>query len=95
LQPLFAEVLEESEAQKVPVCFLEQDGLLIRKWRCPFVGADNPEGVLYQVVAPQKLRAHILELAHDVPMSGHTGVKKTKARVLEHFWWPGVIKASR
>ena len=92
LQPLLEQVLDDEESEKVPVCYVEAKGVLARKWRCPWLEANDPEGVVYQVVVPSALREHVLELAHDVPMSGHTGVRKTKARLLQHFWWPSVSK---
>lgn len=45
-----------------------------------------------QVVLPMKYRKDALRLAHDVPMSGHMGVKRTKARVQTEFYWPGMYK---
>lgn len=30
-------------------------------------------------------------MAHDIPMSGHMGVKKTRNRILQHFFWPGIF----
>ncbi|XP_040064183.1 uncharacterized protein LOC120838367 [Ixodes scapularis] len=44
-----------------------------------------------QVVVPRTLRHHILSLAHDIAMAGHQGVKRTSERVLESFYWPGVL----
>ena len=32
-----------------------------------------------------------LDLAHDVPMGGHLGSKKTLDRLLSRFYWPGII----
>lgn len=93
LQILFSQALDSAEAEKVAVCFVVEDGLLSRKWRNPVARVDDPTAVTYQIVAPQGLRLQILDLAHDNPMAGHLGVKKTKARVLEHFWWPRVSKS--
>ena len=92
LAPLFAQALEGEESEKVSRCFVVQDGLLLRKWRDPLVRSDDSSGQRYQIVAPKELRDHVLVLAHDNIMSGHLGVKKTKARVLQHFWWPRVSR---
>ena len=43
--------------------------------------------MVHRIVVPDALRPHVLGLAHDNPMAGHLGVRKTKARILEHFWW--------
>ena len=42
---------------------------------------------------PKECREVVLHLAHEVPMSGHQGVTKTKNRVLQRYYWPGVFKA--
>lgn len=33
-----------------------------------------------------------MRLAHDVPTAGHLGVTKTKDRVLQRYYWPGIFK---
>ena len=43
-----------------------------------------------QVVVPETYRTEVLRLAHDVPMSGHLGVTKTKQRIWNDFVWPGI-----
>ncbi|KAL8598384.1 hypothetical protein ACOMHN_032661 [Nucella lapillus] len=47
---------------------------------------------LNQVIVPKKYRQGILNIAHDPPMSGHLGVKKTKDRITASFYWPGIDK---
>lgn len=39
---------------------------------------------------PNTLRNTVLHFCHDVPASGHMGVEKTLARVLQRYWWPRV-----
>ncbi|XP_052713999.1 uncharacterized protein LOC128187632 [Crassostrea angulata] len=46
---------------------------------------------IFQFVLPHKYRSLALEMAHDIPMSGHMGVKKTRNRILQHFFWPGIF----
>lgn len=92
LQKHFDAVLDEVEAEKVPTCFMVLDGVLVRKWRDPTLPADYEWAIKHQIVVPQVLRSHVLELAHDLPLSGHLGVKKTKTRILENFWWPSVSR---
>lgn len=44
------------------------------------------------MVLPQKCRPIVMRLAHDVPTAGHLGVTKTKDRVLQRYYWPGIFK---
>ena len=39
-----------------------------------------------------KEQLRILDLCHKDPTSGHLGTKKTLARILQRFIWPGVSK---
>ena len=43
-----------------------------------------------QVVLPIELRERMLKLAHEAVMSGHQGRTKTKDRIWNQFWWPGL-----
>ena len=56
----------------------------MRKWSP--TDCDNSEKgeTVYQIVVPTVHRREVLELAHDLPMSGHLGVRKTYNRVLQH-----------
>jgi hypothetical protein len=42
------------------------------------------------IVAPQKLVPAILENAHGHLLAGHGGVLKTKERILQSYYWPGM-----
>ena len=44
----------------------------------------------HQIIVPHSktLRELILEEAHGAPLSGHTGIDRTVARLKETFWWP-------
>ena len=33
----------------------------------------------------------MLELAHDTPFGGHIGCRKTRNRILQNFFWPGIF----
>lgn len=46
---------------------------------------------IFQIGLPQKYRSLALKMAHDIPMSGHMGVKKARNRILQHFFWPGIF----
>ena len=41
-----------------------------------------------QIVVPACLRNKLLWLAHDMLASGHLAERKTKFRLMNHFWWP-------
>ena len=49
------------------------------------------EEVLEQVVVPEKHRNRIMQIAHDTPLGGHLRNKKTREKILNHFYWPGNI----
>ena len=49
----------------------------MRKWRPPEAPASHDWKVGYQVVIPKKHQHDILSLAHDSPIAGHLGIKKT------------------
>ncbi|XP_070177995.1 uncharacterized protein [Littorina saxatilis] len=46
--------------------------------------------VYTQVVVPQQLRLGVIKLAHEPPMGGHMGVQRTRDRVWQQFFWPGM-----
>ena len=86
LLDLFKIALTPVEAEKVSVGYLIKDNILMRKWSP--TECDNIErgDTVYQIVVPTAYRREILELAHDLPMSGHLGLRKTHNRVLQHFF---------
>lgn len=43
-----------------------------------------------QLVVPEIHRKTVLKLAHDGIMAGHLGSEKTKDRIKEEFFWPGL-----
>ncbi|XP_076438245.1 uncharacterized protein LOC143277345 [Babylonia areolata] len=43
-----------------------------------------------QVVVPAQLRQGVMKLAHEPPMGGHQGGKKTLDRIWKQFFWPGM-----
>ena len=85
LLDLFKIALTPVEAEKVSVGYLIKDDILMRKWS-PTACDNNEKGeTVYQIVVPTVHRREVLELAHDLPVSGHLGVRKTYNRVLQHF----------
>ena len=43
-----------------------------------------------QFVVPQKLIAEVLQQAHDNPVAGHMGEKRTLLRARAQFFWVGI-----
>ena len=61
-----------------------EDGLLWRRLRRP---GEADRVVIY---APPDMRTAILEQAHGAALAGHDGQLKTKERVLQTYFWPGL-----
>ncbi|KAL5007617.1 hypothetical protein ScPMuIL_016423, partial [Solemya velum] len=49
------------------------------------------ESEIQQIVVPKPYRSTVLSLAHDTPLAGHLGNKKTRERILQCFFWPGIF----
>lgn len=73
------------------VFFYYKKGLLYRSWR-PKKRDLGDVRQCEQLVLPSQSRAIVLNLAHGVPTAGHLGITKTKDRVLQRYYWPGVFK---
>ena len=71
--------------------FYLQDGLLFQHWH-PRGKQGSDVQACEQLVLPKQCRSLVLRLAHDVPLAGHPGVAKTKDRVLQRYYWPGVFR---
>ena len=61
-----------------------EDGLLWRRLRRP---GEADRVVLY---APPDFRTDILEQAHGTALAGHDGQLKTKERIMQSYFWPGL-----
>ncbi|PIK41284.1 hypothetical protein BSL78_21861 [Apostichopus japonicus] len=68
--------------------FLVKENLLFREFKSERPG--NLKIVTKQLVVPTKFRNQILTVAHDSPMAGHLGTKKTIDRIQAYFYWPGL-----
>ena len=73
------------------VRFVRKDGLVFRVWR-PKGSSPGDWRSCEQFVLPKKYRPMVLQLAHDIPLGGHMGIKKTKDRILQRYYWPGIFK---
>ena len=49
-------------------------------------------GTVKRVVIPEKLQETIIKMAHDSPLGGHMGAKKTIASITDNFYWPKLAK---
>ena len=87
---LIFRALPEDEISQVPMCYYIKNGILMRKWRPFHVPADDEWAVYHQIVVPKSYRHEILSIAHESPMSGHLGIKKTYHKIINHFYWPGL-----
>ncbi|MCG8045622.1 MAG: RNase H-like domain-containing protein, partial [Candidatus Thiodiazotropha endolucinida] len=59
-----------------------QDGILLKE----FVKQDG-SGEYLQFIVPRVMRKEVLFQMHDALVSGHMGLKKTKERILQRFYW--------
>ncbi|XP_029832045.3 uncharacterized protein LOC115316745 [Ixodes scapularis] len=68
------------------VAFQKRKGVWYRKYK-------DRKGIEFdQLVVPAKYRRDLIHLAHGNSWSGHLGVRKTKDRLLQEFYWPGCFK---
>jgi hypothetical protein len=84
----FTRALPLEGASKEPECYYLKDDILMRKWRPPDALPSEEWRQAHQIVVPKVYRQEIIELAHDTPLAGHLGVRKTCQKVLQHFYWP-------
>ena len=64
----------------------------MRKWRTHDVPADAEWAVYHQVVLPKSYRNEVLNVAHEKPLGGHFGLRKTRTTILQQFFRPGIWK---
>lgn len=77
--------LSENEVKQVPIGYFLKSDILMRKRRSPVSPADEKWNEVYQSVVLPLYRDCILQIAHDIPVSGHFGVNKTHDRITRHF----------
>ena len=80
----------EDEESEVCVDFYYQNGLLYWRWR-PEGSVEGDVRMCKQLVLLQQCRQTVLQLAHNVPMTGHMGIAVTKNRFLHCYYWPGIF----
>ena len=82
---------KQQEETKSETTFYYRQGLLYRQWVPKGSDSEDIRSV-EQLVLPLQCRSTVLKLAHDVPAAGHLGINKTKDRVLQRYYWPGVFQ---
>lgn len=91
--------IRQTEIDDVPEGFYLKNDVRMRKWRNPCSPAIDNWCVVHQVVLPTLFRQDVLRLAHEAPMAGHLGIRKTQSRLMTHFYWPqlhrDVVKVCR
>lgn len=90
LFPLFDTAVSGKRIESLSMGYFVHEGLLMRKWMPLSISAADDWSVVMQIVIPSPYRAEILNMAHDNPLAGHLGVRKTYDRILRHFFWPGL-----
>lgn len=79
------DLCKEGVAKK-NVSILKRGGLWFRRYR-------DKRGVIYdQLLVPAKYRQDLLRLSHGDGWSGHLGMRKSKARLLQEFYWPNCFR---
>lgn len=68
------------------------DGKLYYKLSPSIFKVSKLENRPWCLVLPESARKSALKECHDSPIASHMGVKKTKAKVLERYYWPGAAK---
>ena len=68
-----------------------RDGILYRKFQTE---TKKEPTILYQLVAPKRLRKEIMRHLHDHRTGGHLGITKTLYNVRRRFYWPGCKRDS-
>ena len=94
LDDVRAAVISLNKTAKECVCFYTWEGMLYCKWSPAkaWQGELDTGRQFEQIVVPMKCRSAVLCLVHDIPLSGHLGVEKTKDRILKNYYWPGIFK---
>lgn len=46
----------------------------------------------YKFVVPESKRQDVMSENHDLPTAGHLGIKKTKTRIIQKYFWPKMAR---
>ena len=64
----------------------------MRKWRNPRSPASDDWLVVHQVIRPLSFWPEVLRLVHEAPIAGQVDIRRTRSRIMAHFWWPRLYK---
>ena len=92
LASLIKDALPPSEIDKVSEGYYVENDIIMRKWRTHDVPTYAEWAVYHQVVLPKSYRNEVLNVAHEKPLGGHFGVRKTRKKILQQFFQPGIWK---
>src|SRR5215469_13673362 len=67
-----------------------REGNYIIKKSIVYIKGDREKLIQDKLLVPKNLRMNLLTIAHDMPMSGHLGTKKTLERINRVFHWPNI-----
>ena len=85
-----ARLVADGQPSTVAGCgFFRRDGLLYRRYQPP--GTSGVDDTTEQLVLLLQCRPAVLQLAHDIPLAGHLGRRKTTSRILR-FYCPGIFR---
>ena len=79
----------DGESNIVGDGFFRWDGLLYWRWFSQENHGDETR-VVKQLVLPVQCWQPVVKLAHDIPMAGHLGKRKTADRIRQRFYWPSL-----
>ena len=89
LEPI-RRVITDEVPQRNTGIFFKREGILYRLWSSKDADQES-QRTIEQLILPTKCRKLALEVAHDTPMGGNLGRKKTLDCLLERFYWPGIV----
>ena len=81
-QPSEGELFLQSPAVKF--YWINQERLVVRNDILFFKAKDSDQD---RLILPEGLKEAALRLHHDIPSAGHQGIKRTKFRIKERFFW--------
>eukprot|EP00079_Xenopus_tropicalis_P020074 XP_012810580.1 PREDICTED: uncharacterized protein LOC105945996 [Xenopus tropicalis] len=87
LQPLRDRAGQGVVGTKAGEQIVQEDGLYYRVLKSP---RGKQREACRQLLVPAKFRTQLLHLAHEVPLTGHQGISRTRYRLLQNFYWPGL-----
>ena len=71
--------------------FFYKESILYRRWVLRKL-QNRDLKTCEQLVLPLRCRSVVMQIGHDAPMAGHLGVNKTRNRILNRYYWPGIFK---